>query len=180
MSSELVALVNYQDFEESIELITAQIGKPPAQGRAYELWLENKFDLIRHLPAKRWGDMVPVAFNSWRFWNEFTADWVQKCSAELYRLEQAKEPPKPMPAANPCPAWLGIWLKQCAEARAAGKPEPTPASIRESMLDRSLNPMEPRESLNQLIVQALTRAQPTAAKPAPAPPPEPQEVELWA
>jgi hypothetical protein len=178
-------MVSYQEFEESIELICSQIGKPPAEGRAYERWLENKFELVRHLPATRWAEMVPVAFNSWRFWNEFTVGWVQECSAELYRLEESRKKPPELPAVSPCPAWLGIWLRQCAEARAEGREEPTPAAVRAEMLDRTLDPLEPRQTLNQLILgslsgalaikpvsQGLTREETRAAK---------REVEeLWA
>ena len=182
----IVQTVDFASFCEDIRYMSLALGKTPVPPEELPRWLETKFKLVAHLSLQRWIEICEVASNTWRFWNEFSADWVQRACAEQARLEQARgNPVRPgnISSAAPCPAWLGIWLKQCADARTAGKPEPTPASVRESMLERSLNPMEPRESLNQLIVQALARAQPTAATaatPAPAPPPEPQGVELWA
>ena len=183
MSSELVVMVSYQEFEESIELISAQIGKQPAQGDVLDRWLEAKFHLIRHLPAKRWSEMVPVAFNTWRFWNEFSADWVQTCSAELARLEQAQQPPPVLPTASPCPAWLGIWLARCRECRTTGQPPPTVAAVQEEMRERGLDPKKPSQSLNQLIVQALcgaTLSMPEPQKPLPAKASTNPGGEIWA
>jgi hypothetical protein len=153
--SDLVVMVSYSDFEDAIELISSQIGKPPAEGAAYDRWLENKFLLVKHLSATRWAEMVPVAFNSWRFWNEFTTQWVHECSAELARLEQSRQKPSPVVGISPCPAWLGVWLSHCREARATGKPEPKPREVQVKMLEHSLDPLAPSQSLNQLILQAL-------------------------
>jgi hypothetical protein len=162
----LVQMVDFETFCDDIRFLSSVLGKPPVPPDQMRRWLDSKFKIVCHLSMQRWVEISDVATNSWRFWNEFTADWVQKACAEQARLEQAEPPnPQPGPYSN-CPSWFVSWMEACQDAISSGEKLPKPEEIRQGMRDRHLDPDKSRPEQNQLILaQVLAQVMRGSHKP---------------
>ena len=160
----LVQMLDFETFCDDIRFLSSTLGKAPVPPDQMSRWLQSKFKLVSHLPLKRWIEICDVATNTWRFWNEFSADWVQRACAEQARLEQAPPPKTQQGPYTNAPAWFAAWMEASQEAIASARPVPTAEEIRQRMRDSHLDPDKTRPEQNQLV---LARALGGAHRPMP-------------
>lgn len=163
----LVQVLDFDSFCDDIRFLSSAMGKAPVPPDQMGRWLEAKFKLVSHLPLKRWIEICDVATNTWRFWNEFSADWVQKACAEQARLEQAPPPKAQQGPYTNAPAWFSQWMMDSQFRLENGRLPQDPEDIRQRMRDSGLDPDKTRPEQNQLI---LARALDGAHKPMPKAP----------